>query len=160
MNGDLEINGKDAYDTWRCGMGDNFLNTLLDVPPLKEFVENKGAAGNGKQVLYGEPYVDERNLTLTFTLVAPSPAELLAAKAEFERELLSIYGEPPVGTALRLPSILPDVYFRLTYLSSASFAFSGSRCACKISVRFNEPDPTNRNVPEPANRNVSGNACT
>jgi hypothetical protein len=142
MKGDLEIR-KDAYEQWGCGMGDNFLNTLLDLPPLKEFVENKGAASNGKQVIGYYPYVDERNLTLTFTLVAASPAALLAAKGLFEAELLSL------GIVLRIPSVLPDTYFRLTYLSSASFAFSGSRCACKISVRFNEANPANRLPPPP-----------
>jgi hypothetical protein len=148
MKGDLEINGIDVYERWGCSMGDNFLNTLLDIPPLKGFIENKGARSHGKQVMYDPAdWVDERNITLTFTLIAKSPEELLVAKAAFEVELL--HPHPPLGgMELRVPSIQPDVYYHLTYLSSASFAFSGSRCSCKLSVRFNEPNPKDRNKKE------------
>lgn len=136
MIGDLFINGNDAYTTFGVCMGDGFLDAILAPPPLKEFVENKSRLDNGKQVLYDNPRLDERDLTLMFYLEGCNCDEYLERYRRFMIELNK--GK----ISVRIPVI--NETYNLIYQKSASFAMNRARTFTKISVKFNEPNPANR----------------
>ena len=74
---DLIINGFDAFLQWGIRMGDGFLDAIFAPEPLKEFIENKSRLNNGKQVVYNNPKIDERDVTLVFTLEGETPDDYL-----------------------------------------------------------------------------------
>ena len=134
---DLIINGFDALQQWGVRMGDGFIDVLFAPEPLKEFIENKSRLLNGKQVLYNDPKIDERDVTLVFTLEGTSPDDYLSKYTAFKVELQKGKIE------IKVPALGNEVY-RFTYLRSASFGLNISRTFSKISVKFNEPNPANR----------------
>lgn len=77
------INGKDAYDTWGVRMGDGFLDAIGASVPMKEFVENKSRSEHGKRVIVNNPKLDEREITLTFTLSGKSQSDYEQKKVFF-----------------------------------------------------------------------------
>lgn len=81
--------------------------------------------------------VDERDLTLTFTLKGDSPSDYAAKYKSFLNEITK--GE----FTIKIPPLGEDVY-HLYYIRSASFGFNPSRIFSKISVKLNEPNPANR----------------
>lgn len=133
----LIINGFDAFRQWGIRMGDGFLDAIFAPEPMKEFIENKSRLQNGKQVLYDNPKVDERDVTLVFTLEGNSPNDYLAKYSAFKAEIQKGKVE------IKVP-VLGDQVYRFTYLRSVSFGLNISRTFSKISIKFNEPDPTNR----------------
>lgn len=134
---DLIINGFDAYRQWGIRMGDGFLDAIFAPEPMKEFIENKSRLKHGKQVLYNNPKVDERDVTLVFTLEGSSPDDYHAKYSAFKTELKKGKVE------IKVP-VLGDQVYRLTYLRSASFGLNIPRTFSKISIKFNEPNPANR----------------
>ena len=47
-NGQLYINGKDAYLTWGIFLDETALSTLMTPAPNKEFISNKYRSKDGK----------------------------------------------------------------------------------------------------------------
>lgn len=134
---DLIINGFDAYRQWGIRMGDGFLDAIFAPEPMKEFIENKSRLQHGKQVLYNNPKVDERDVTLVFTLEGSSPEDYLVKYSAFKTELQKGKVE------IKVP-VLGNQVYRFTYLRSASFGLNIPRTFSKISIKFNEPNPANR----------------
>lgn len=130
------INGKNALTEFGVSMGEGFLNAISSPAPLKEFIENKSRLINGKQVLYDLHRMDEQEITLTFFLEGKSEADYLTKKRAFEAELYK--GKVTIYVPTNHQT------YRLTYQRSQSFAQNTARTFCKISVKFNEPDPSNR----------------
>ena len=83
MTGELFINEKDAWITWGINMGDGFLENLLTPVPLKPFVENKSRNEHGKQILRGNPKVDERDISLVIILEGETQSEYLTRYKSF-----------------------------------------------------------------------------
>lgn len=133
---ELVINGKDAFTEYGARMGDNFLDAIFAPVPIKAFIENKSRLENGKQVIYNAPKADERDVTLTFNVEGSTPEEYLQKYKRFKEELLKglITVEVPA---------LAEIY-RLTYQKSVTFAMNTERTFSKVSVKFNEPNPANR----------------
>ena len=75
---DLLINGRDAFQVWGVRMGDNFLNSLGTPVPMKEFIENKSRLEHGKQIITIAPKLDEREISLAFTIEGNSPSDYQA----------------------------------------------------------------------------------
>lgn len=134
---DLIINGFDAFQQWGVRMGDGFLDAIFAPEPLKEFIENKSRLEHGKQVLYNNPKIDERDVTLVFTLQGHSSDDYLSKYVAFKTELQKGKVE------IKVPVLGNEVY-RLTYLRSTSFGLNIARTFSMISVKFNEPNPANR----------------
>jgi len=132
---DLLMNGIDV-STIGVRMGDNFLSDISAPPPLKEFIENKSRMNHGKEVLYDYIRKDERDVTLSFVIIGWSTADLLSNIKSFSNILFT-------GKVTIEVPILNGVY-RLTYLKSQTYARSFDRKSCRISVKFNEPNPNLR----------------
>lgn len=77
---ELLINGENAYTTWGVRMGDGFLDVLGASSPMKEFIENKSRLEHGKRVIINNPKVDEREITLSFTIEGNSQSDYQSKK--------------------------------------------------------------------------------
>lgn len=84
---DLLINTQDAYTTWGVRMGEGFLDVLGASSPMKEFIENKSRLEHGKRVIINDPKIDEREITLSFTIEGNSQSDYQAKKKAFFEEL-------------------------------------------------------------------------
>lgn len=80
---ELLINGENAYTTWGVRMGDGFLDVLGASSPMKEFIENKSRLEHGKRVIINNPKVDEREITLSFTIEGNSQSDYQSKKKAF-----------------------------------------------------------------------------
>ncbi len=136
---DLFINGEDALAVYGVRMGDKFLSSLGAPAPLKTPIENDSRALHGKQILASSARVGSRQITLEFTIQGVSPSDFKARKDAFFELLYN--GE----LYIEVPSLGSEVY-RLWFLgTSPIYSLSRNRCFCKVSVKFEEPDPTFRN---------------
>ena len=138
--GELFINNKDSYDNWGISMDTSSLSALMTPPPNKEFIENKSRLEHGKQVLMDNPKLDERELTLVFTVEGDSPADYQAKKTAFYEELYK--GKIDI----QIPENSSDIYHLLYLGKSVSYAQSLDRTFGKISAKFCEYNPSNRVV--------------
>ena len=129
---DLLINTQDAYTTWGVRMGEGFLDVLGASSPMKEFIENKSRLEHGKRVIINDPKIDEREITLSFTIEGNSQSDYQAKKKAFFEELYK-------GVANS------NEIYHLIYLGkSVAYAQSLDQTFGKISAKFNEPNPANR----------------
>lgn len=136
---DLLINNKDAYITWGVRMGDGFLDALSAAAPMKEFIENKSRLEHGKRVIINNPKVDEREMTLSFTIEGSSQADYQAKKKAFFDELYK------GAVDIQVPDNGSEVYHLVYPGKSVTYAQSLDRTFGKISAKFCEPNPVNRN---------------
>lgn len=133
---ELTINGKDALAEFGVQMGDDFLDAIFAPAPTKAFIENKSRLQDGKQVIYNNPKADERDVTLTFNLEGSSQEDYLSKYKKFKVELSK-------GLVVISVHALRETY-RLTYQKSITFAMNVERTFAKISCKFNEANPSDR----------------
>lgn len=116
-------------------------SALLTPAPLKDFVENNDPTKNGTEVLTqkadGTPLsrIAERDVTLTFLVVGDSESDFMAKYANF-------VGILHAGNISLYVSDLGRT-FSLIYRNSTQYD-NHSLKACKMAVKFREPDPSNR----------------
>lgn len=77
---ELLINGENAYTTWGVRMGEGFLDVIGASAPMKDFIENKSRLEHGKRVIINNPKVDEREITLSFTIEGNSQSDYQSKK--------------------------------------------------------------------------------
>lgn len=138
MKGDLLINNKDAWETWGIVMGEGFINSILSPAGNKDFIENESRLEDGKRVLYVNPKVQARDVTLTFNISGQNQTDYLTKYNLFINELHQ--GKMKIG----IPIL--NMAFTLTHQKSTSFAVSKTRTFSKLSVKFEEPNPTERTL--------------
>lgn len=136
MLGDLYINSQDAWGQWKVAMGNGFIENLLVPAGIKDFIENESRLENGKRVITTNPKVASRDVTLTFNIHGDTTTEYLSNYAAFVAILQA-------GVVkIRVPAI--NKTFNLIYKKSSSFNIGRARMDSSLSVKFEEPDPTNR----------------
>lgn len=123
---------------------------LLTPPPLKDFVKNDDPTKPGTDVLVNNPVVSERDVTLTFLIEGQSKSAFLSNYKAFLAQLYKGKVE------LYIPEL--GQYFHLLYSNSTQFQ-NYSLNACKIAVKFNEPNPTYR-IPEGAGPLITSDDLT
>lgn len=138
MTGECYINGKDAYSTWGIVLTDSALTALMTPAPLKPFVENKARSLDGKAVSIKNPKVDEREVQLTFSIVAKSKSDFLTKYDSFCTELKT--GSLEIKTYVQ-----PSVLYRMVYGSCSQFSMFNGKLG-KFVLRVTEPNPNNRAV--------------
>lgn len=111
---------------------------LLSPPALKDFVENDDPLKNGTEVLVPvTPVVKERDVTLTFLIKGSDKSSFFTNYNNFIAELkkgLIVLSVPDLGRS-----------FRLLYSNSTQFE-NYRLNACKLAVKFREPNPANQTV--------------
>lgn len=135
---DLLINGKDALRTWGVRMGDSFLDTINGYYPLKEYITNNDRLKDGVQYANVIPKVNERNLTLNFTMEGANASDFTAKNKAFIAEMRK--GD----VSIQVPDDSPDVYHLKYTGKSCTFARNTERTFAKLGLAFIEPNPTNR----------------
>lgn len=135
--GQLYINGKDAYLTWGVIMDDTALSTLMTPAPNKEFISNKYRSKDGKRIIKHNPRLDERDITVGFSMGAKTKEAFLANYAKFCEDVLA-NGEMTINTSFQ-----PSIYYRCVYVSCTQFS-QFMRELAKFSLKLNEPDPSDR----------------
>lgn len=139
MTGDLFINGKDAFSTWGVRMGDSFLDAIDGFNEMKDYIENESRLEHGKRVITDNAKVDSREITLQFTIEGSSESDYRSKKKAFQTEL------EKGAVNIKVPVLGNEVY-KLIYLGkSVSYGLSLDRCFGKISSKFEEPNPMDRN---------------
>lgn len=139
MTGDLFINGKDAFSTWGVRMGDSFLDAIDGFNEMKDYIENGSRLEHGKRVITDNAKVDSREITLQFTIEGSSESDYRIKKKAFQAELEK-------GAVNIKVSVLGNEIYKLIYLGkSVSYGLSLDRCFGKISSKFEEPNPMDRN---------------
>lgn len=138
MNGDLTINGKDAWTTWGVRMGDGFLDAIDGFNEMKDYIEDESRMEHGKRMITDNAKVDSREITLQFTIEGSSEGDYRSKKKAFQLCL------EKGAVNIKVPALGDEVY-KLVYLGkSISYGLSSDRCFCKISSKFCEPNPMDR----------------
>lgn len=136
--GELYINGKDAYATWGISMDMSSLSALMTPASQKELVENKSRLEHGKRVVTANPKLDERNLTLTINLTAPDEDTFFTRYQSFCEELAT--GVLNIRTKYQ-----PTVMYRTLYLSCSQFTqFMRGIASFSLKLCEYNPSPENR----------------
>lgn len=133
---DLLINTQDAYTTWGVRMGEGFLDVLGASSPIKEFIENKSRLEHGKRVIINDPKIDEREITLSFTIEGNSQSDYQAKKKAFFEELYKGVVD------IQVPANSNEIYHLIYLGKSVAYAQSLDQTFGKISAKFNEPNPS------------------
>ena len=132
---DLLINGKDAFEKYGVRMGDGFLDALWELAPLKEYITNDNSLEDGVQYDKKIPKINERTLTLVFTIEGNTKEDFLTKKRNFQTILYS------GNVKISVPSD-SDCTYQLKYKSGVSYAQNIQRTFCKIAAKFTESVPT------------------
>jgi len=135
---DLLINGKDALTEWGVRMGDNFLDVLNGYYPLKDYITNNDRTKDGVQYADVVSKVNERSLTLNFTMEGSSMGDFTAKNKAFIEVMRG--GD----IVIQVPTDRSDVYHLKYTGKSCTFARNVERTFAKIGLAFVEPNPTNR----------------
>ena len=104
---ELLINGKNAFTEWGVRMGEDFLDTLNGYYTLKEYITNNDRTQDGVQYV-GIPKVNERNMTLNFTIEgnsASSPPKIKLLRRLCEKGIL-LYRSPMIVQIFIILNIL------------------------------------------------------
>ena len=129
----------DAYKVYGVRMGDQFLETLLQPSPMKEVMKSDSRLENGKRVNISSSKQDERSMTLGFVITNGNGKDMLTNLRSFYNLLYN------VRLRIRVPKIEEDVYYHLLYTGkSISYGMSIDRTTSKLSVKFDEPNPSHR----------------
>lgn len=128
------INGK-PLSQFGATLLAGYLEALMTPVPLKEFIENDDKTQHGTQVLVTEAHINERDVTLSFFLQGSSTAEFTARYNAFLQELYKGWVTLYVETL--------NQTFRLIYSNTTQFN-NYQLHACKLAVKFREPNPAER----------------
>lgn len=108
---------------------------LLAPTALKDFVENDDPLKNGVEVIVQNPVLKERDVTLTFLVKGSDEPSFFQNYNRFIAELYK------GNVELYIPDL--GQYYRLLYRNSTQYE-NYQLNACKMAVKFREPNPANR----------------
>lgn len=137
---DITINGKRLSDMG-VSLNRGGYAALMIPSPLKEWIENEDPRKNGTDVIThidGKPacpMLKERDVTLTFFISGDDEADFLSKYTAFTELLYS-------GI---IDLYVPDLNktYHLLYSNSTQYDNYLMK-ACRLSVKFREPNPANR----------------
>ncbi|MDE5906902.1 MAG: hypothetical protein K2G66_04670 [Alistipes sp.] len=137
-NDSIIINGN-LLSTMGATLLSGGYSALMTPAPLKDFVENDDPLKDGVDVIVADaPRVKERDVTLTFLIQGADAADFMAKYAAFVAELHK-------GTVVLE---VPDLGSCFHLLFGSCTQFDNYRLhACKVAVKFREPNPRNRTSP-------------
>ena len=137
----ITVNGEevDAFKQFGIKMGDNFIDTLMQPSAVKEYISNDSRLENGIRVNISPCKIASRSVTLTFVVTDLNGVDMITNLRNFYNALYEI------KIAIRMPKVEESVYYNLLYTGkSISYGATIDRRTSKLSVNFDEPDPTSR----------------
>ncbi|WP_283687559.1 hypothetical protein [Dysgonomonas sp. Marseille-Q5470] len=138
MLGELYINDKDAWSTWKARLVDDSLDILESSASMKSYVTNNARSQDGVQIFISNPRIDMRSVILTFAITCESRLDYLSKKRDLEMELrkgLTLFKVVPLSLIFKLHL---DENSTMTLLSG-----TGLRDG-KFTIRFTEKNPKDR----------------
>lgn len=102
-------------------MGEGFLDVIGASASMKDFIENKSRLEHGKRVIINNPKVDEREITLSFTIESNSQSDYQAKKKAFFDELYKGVVD------IQIPANSSEVYHLIYTGKSVTYAQSLDR---------------------------------
>lgn len=138
MLGELYINDKDAWSTWKARLVDDSLDNLESSASMKSYVTNNARSQDGAQIIISNPRIDMRSVILTFAITCESRLDYLSKKRDLEMELrkgLTLFKVVPLSLIFKLHL---DENSTMTLLSG-----TGLRDG-KFTIRFTEKNPKDR----------------
>lgn len=138
MLGELYINDKDAWSTWKARLVDDSLDNLESSASMKSYVTNNARSQDGAQIFISNPRIDMRSVILTFAITCESRLDYLSRKRDLEMELrkgLTLFKVVPLSLIFKLHL---DENSTMTLLSG-----TGLRDG-KFTIRFTEKNPKDR----------------
>lgn len=136
MKTNLYINGKDALITFGVTLADGGIGVLLTPPPSKDIITNESRLLDGKEIVNIPYRLSDRDISLPLNVYAND-------YEHFNQRINSLIEELTKGKAIIHTTYMPDVKYRLIYLSCTSLSQLRGQIG-KIVVKFNEPNPTDR----------------
>ena len=141
---ELLINGLDAYTNFGVRMGDGFLDALTQPLSPKDYIENTSRIEHGKQVITKDSQgnslvrLSSRDVSLTFIIMGDTHEEMEINRKKFYTELYK--GE----MIIQVPDDSNDVYHLIYKGKPSNYGQDLARTTCKVAVKFEETNPTNR----------------
>ena len=130
---ELLINGKNAFTEWGVRMGEDFLDTLNGYYTLKEYITNNDRTQDGVQYV-GIPKVNERNITLNFTIEGNSASDFTAKNKAFVEVMRK--GD----ITIQVPDDSSDIYHLKYTGNSCTFARNVERTFAKVGFGFHRTE--------------------
>lgn len=131
-------------------MGENFISTLQQANPMKEYIENASRLSHGKVITMFNPRMDARTFSLVFQIVGNTEEEYLKNKEWLYRELYK--GRVDIKCneikAVKVVDGTETVYvptYHLVYTGkSLSYGELLGGTMGKLTAGFEEPNPSER----------------
>lgn len=134
----LYINGKDAWLEWKAILVDDSYTNLMQPADLKSYVENEFRSEPGKRVSIKNAQPKDRNIQLVFDIQGTSIRDYNNRKTALLKEMTGKIFELKVVPLMTIYKVfLPPGYF-------LSLSMDPGLSSGKLSVRLNEPNPTDR----------------
>lgn len=140
----------DTYASLGLRMGENFLIDLMDVAPMKSYIENESRIENGKRIIPIDK-VQSRDVTLTFTITGKGEGTAAETSMWERREkFINILKSGWVGIEIQAINT-PErrIYWLLYQGKGNTFGMNVCRNFCNISLKFVEPNPEHHSVSNP-----------
>lgn len=139
--GQLYINGLDAFVRWGVSLNQDGLSALMTPAPVKDYISNDCRLEHGVRYMdtAAAVKVNERQVNITFNLIASTEEQFFTRYAAFCTEVL----EP--GRINIRTSFQPTVLYRCKYQSCTQFT-QFMRGIAHFSLRLIEPNPKNRTL--------------
>lgn len=140
----ISLNGNDI-EMYHLTALDGTLDALIKPSAFKKMVTNENAAMDGTSIL-SEPSArkrDKRSVSIPFLLRSTSLVDLQVEIQNLETAL--VQGKNGTGINELYVQELNQCY-RLCYESMPSYSNFGLDGAARITLKFTEPNPTNRSV--------------
>lgn len=161
----------DVWKTFGVRMGDGFLDAIGSPVDFKPYVSNESRISNGKRIADTRGVMNSRELSLTFRVTCadgeyrdgvwhPYSLEearqsLLARKKAFLDLMFGKYTDIDGKTDytrkidLYIPKYDKTEMYRLIYTGKGtSHSINLARTSCSMTLKFEEYNPSNRQVPE------------
>lgn len=130
--------------TFGVYMGESFLSEIMAPPPMKEILSYNSRAAHGRVYDTGYPYMDARDMNLTFRIVGDGETQgekqssLLARYAVFVALLQTLEVD------IQVPSLGNQIYHLVYTGESITFNMNLGRDSVSIKSKFIEPNPNSR----------------
>ena len=139
IQGELYINGYDAWTTWGIFMDDSSISALMTPAATKDFPSNKSRLEDGTRYITSNARLKERDINLSLQLYAPTRAEFYARYAAFCSQVLA------TGLVNITTKYQDGVVYKCIYNSCSQYRQFMGKIA-KFSLKLTEPDPTDRST--------------
>ena len=138
MSGKLIINGIDMWTKYGVFLENGSYEKLLSGTSMKPYTTNRSRMIDGKSIKVSNPRVEDRDVVLVFCFADIG--------SSFLNRLSGFLGDLEVGgvdgfTFVNTPEI--NTTFKFVYLSNMNLNQTALSIG-KIAVRFNEPNPKDR----------------